>query len=198
MDVNDAGIEALIKKDPDMARAFKLAGKPPTRKRAPGFSSLLRIIVNQQVSVHAGRAIWERLEKGLGSVGHKDIENNTDEILRGFGLSAAKVRYAQALAGAVIDGSLDIRGLEKFDDDSVRAELTKIKGIGVWTADIYLMFSLGRPDIWPIGDLALAEATKRLLGLRKRPDPKKLESLGRKWRPWRSSAAIMLWHYYKN
>lgn len=198
MDANEAGIEALIKNDPDMARAFKLAGKPPSRKRAPGFSSLLRTIVNQQVSVHAAQAIWERLENSLGSVDHKKIENASDETLRSFGLSAAKVRYARELAGAATNGSLDLKGLEKLDDETARAELTKIKGIGLWTADIYLMFSLGRPDIWPIGDLALAEATKRLLGLRKRPDPKKLASIGHKWRPWRTSAAVMLWHYYKN
>jgi len=197
MDETEAGLDALIKKDPDMARAFKIAGKPASRKRSPGFSSLLKIIINQQVSVHAGRAIWNRLENGLGIIAPEDIENATDETLRGFGLSGAKVRYARELAGAVTDGTLNIKGLEKLDDDSVRGELTKVKGIGKWTADIYLMFSLGRTDIWPIGDLALAVATERLLGLRKRPDPKKMAAIGLKWRPWRTSAAVMLWHYYK-
>ncbi len=191
------GLKALILKNPDMARAYKLAGAPASRKRAPGFPSLLRIIVNQQVSVHAGRAIWARLEAGLGRVGVKAVLSASDADLRGFGLSAAKTRYAKALADAVSGGSLDLKGLARLSDDDVRAEMTKVLGLGKWSADIYLMFALGRPDIWPVGDLALAVAAERLLGLKTRPGPKEMEAIGGEWKPWRTDAAVMLWHFHK-
>ncbi len=192
------GLKALILKDPDMARAYKLAGAPASRRRTPGFSSLLRIIVNQQVSVHAGRAIWARLETGLGRVSVKTVLCASEADLRGFGLSAAKTRYARALADALSEGSLDLKGLERLSDDAVRAELTKILGLGRWSADIYLMFALGRPDIWPVGDLALAVAAERLLGLKTRPGPKEMEAIGEGWKPWRTEAAAMLWHFHKH
>ncbi len=192
------GLKALILKDPDMARAYKLAGAPASRKRAPGFPSLLRIIVNQQVSVHAGRAIWARLEAGLGRVSVKTVLSASEADLRSFGLSAAKTRYARALADAVSEGSLDLKGLEGLSDDDVRAELTKVLGLGRWSADIYLMFALGRPDVWPVGDLALAAGAERLLGLKTRPGPKELEAIGEGWKPWRTDAAVMLWHFYKH
>ena len=192
------GLKALILKDPDMARAYKLAGTPASRKRAPGLPSLLRIIVNQQVSVHAGRAIWARLEAGLGRVSVKTVLAASEADLRSFGLSAAKTRYTKALADAVSGGSLDLKGLERLSDDDVRTELTKVLGLGKWSADIYLMFALGRPDIWPVGDLALAVAAERLLGLKTRPGPKEMEAIGEGWKPWRTDAAVMLWHFYKH
>ena len=192
------GLKALIRKDADMARAYKLAGAPASRRRTPGVSSLLQIIVNQQVSVYAGRAIWARLEAGLGRVSAKTILRASEADLRSFGLSAAKTRYARALADAVSEGSLDIKGLEGLSDDDVRAELTKVLGLGRWSADIYLMFALGRPDIWPVGDLALAVAAERLLELKTRPGPKEMEAIGEGWKPWRTAAAAMLWHFHKH
>lgn len=192
------GLKALILKDPDIARAYKLAGAPASRKRVPGLPSLLRIIVNQQVSVHAGRAIWARLEAGLGRVSVKTVLSASEADLRGFGFSAAKTRYAKALADAVSGGSLDLKGLERLSDDDVRKELTKVLGLGKWSADIYLMFALGRPDIWPVGDLALAVAAERLLGLKTRPGPKEMEAIGEGWKPWRTDAAVMLWHFHKH
>ncbi len=192
------GLKALILKDPDMARAYELAGAPASRKRAPGLPSLLRIIVNQQVSVYAGRAIWARLEAGLGRVSVKTVLATAEADLRGFGLSGAKTRYAKALAVAVREGSLNLKELEKLSDDDVRGELTKVLGLGRWSADIYLMFALGRPDIWPVGDLALAVAAERLLGLKTRPGPKEMEAIGEGWKPWRTEAAVMLWHFYKH
>ncbi len=191
------GLKALIRKDADMARACKLAGPPESRMRTPGFPSLLQIIVNQQVSTHAGRAIGARLKTGLGRVSVKNVLGASEADLRGFGLSAAKARYAKALAEAVSDGSLDLKGLKNLSDEDVRAELTKILGLGQWSADIYLMFALGRPDIWPVGDLALAVAAEWLLGLKKRPGPKELEAIGEAWRPWRTDAAVMLWQFYR-
>jgi DNA-3-methyladenine glycosylase II len=194
----ESDLKALAKNDAHIARALKLAGAPQSRNRKPGFPSLLRIIVNQQVSVHAGRAIWERLEKGLGRVTPKAVREKPDKGLRAFGLSGAKVRYAKGLAGAVLDGGLDLKGLAKMSDDQARQSLMEVKGIGRWTADIYLMFALGRPDVWPVGDLALAVAAERLLGLKARPGDEELEAIGQAWRPWRTTAAVMLWHFYNH
>jgi len=192
------GLAALVERDADMARAFRLAGAPTPRRRPPGFASLLRIIVNQQVSQHAGQAIWRRLEDGLGGVSAKVVLARTERRLCALGLSRAKARYARALAGMVVGRELDLAGLERLDDDGVRAELTRVPGIGPWTADIYLMFALGRPDVWPAGDLALAAAAGRLLGRRRRPTPEELEAIGHAWRPWRTAAAVMLWHFYRH
>lgn len=197
MDTFQADLEALTEKNADMARALELAGFPESRSRAPGFPSLLRIIVNQQLSVHAARAIWDRLEKGLGRVTPKAVLGASDDDLRAFGLSRGKVRYARALGEAVAVGKLDLGGLHSLDDDAVRGELTKITGVGRWTADIYMMFALGRRDVWPAGDLALAEAAGRLLRLPARPGPEEMDAIGTHWRPWRTAAAVMLWHFLK-
>ena len=194
----NSGLRALIDRDADLARAFKAAGAPASRQRPPGFASLLRIIINQQVSVAAGRAIWRSLEGGLAALTPEAVLAVPEDGLRGVGLSRAKAVYARELAAAVADGRLDLDGLEKQDDAEVLAQLTRIKGIGRWTAEIYLMFALDRPDIWPAGDLALAVAVERLLDLTERPGPKKLDSIAQGWRPWRSSAAVLLWHYYSH
>ena len=198
MDTFQADLEALTEKNADMARALELAGFPESRSRAPGFPSLLRIIVNQQLSVQAARAIWDRLEKGLGRVTPKAVLGASDDDLRAFGLSRGKVRYARALGEAVAVGKLDLGGLHSLDDDAVRGELTKITGVGRWTADIYMMFALGRRDVWPAGDLALAEAAGRLLRLPARPGPEEMDAIGTHWRPWRTAAAVMLWHFLKH
>jgi DNA-3-methyladenine glycosylase II len=190
------GLKALVDKDAAMARAFQLAGQPPSRRRPPGFASLLRIIVNQQVSTHAGRAIWRRLEVGLGEVTPERVLTASPRKLKSLGLSRAKTRYARALAGQVASTALDIDSLAGLDDDGIRAILTKVPGVGPWTAEIYMMFALGRPDVWPAGDLALAEAAKRLLDLKSRPTPGEMAEIGEIWRPWRTAAAVMLWHYY--
>ena len=190
------GLKALVDKDAAMARAYRLAGRPTSRKRPPGFASLLRIIVNQQVSTHAGRAIWQKLEIGLGVVTPETVLAISPRKLKGLGLSRAKTRYARGLAERVASAELDLDGLGKLDDDGIREALTRVPGIGPWTAEIYMMFALGRPDVWPAGDLALAQATKQLLGLRSRPTPGEMAEIGDAWRPWRTAAAVMLWHYY--
>ena len=198
VDALDEGLQALIERDADIARAYRLAGAPASRRRRPGFASLLGIIVNQQVSQHAGKAIWRRLEDSLGEVSPKSVLGRPERRLRALGLSRAKAGYARALAGMIARRELDLGGLARLDDDAARAELIRVPGIGRWTADIYLMFALGRADVWPAGDLALAVAAERLLGRKRRPTPRELEAIGLAWRPWRTAAAVMLWHFYRH
>ena len=192
------GLKALSKKDPDIARAIELAGPPAPRQLEAGIATLLRIIIDQQVSVQAGRAIWKRLEEGLsGNISAKSVIMAGDEKLKSCGLSRPKARYALCLAEAIEQGMLDLDALPSLSDGDVNKQLTAITGIGRWTADIYLMFALGREDIWPSGDLAVAEATKRLLGLDVRPTPTEMDVIGERWQPWRTDVAVLLWHYYK-
>jgi len=180
-----------------MQTAIEQAGAPAERRHKTGFPTLLRIIVDQQVSVQAGAAIWRKLDQNLGGVSAKRILAAGEGDLRACGLSRAKAVYALALAEAVSLRALNLSSLHRMEDDSVREILMTIKGIGRWTADIYLMFALGRGDVWPAGDLALAEAAKRLLELPERPSPTEMDSIGERWKPWRTAAAITLWHYYK-
>lgn len=190
-------MKALIALCPDVARAHKIIGSPPARYRESGFATLLRIIIDQQVSVQSGAAIWRRVEEGLEDCTPDHVIKIGDEKLRTFGLSRPKARYAMCLAEAIVNGDLDLDGLEAADNNSVREQLTAITGIGRWTAEIYLMFALNRPDVWPAGDLALAEAAKRLLKLDQRPTPDALDEIGERWRPERTAAAVFLWHCYK-
>ncbi len=190
------GLRKLIAQCPHMATIHRLCGSPQARIREPGFAVLLRIIIDQQVSVHAGAAIWRRLEEALVHVTPERVLSFDEADLRACGLSGAKARYATALAQAIVSGQLDLDGLVRKSNVRVQAELVQIKGIGRWTAEIYLMFALGRADVWPAGDLAVAASAGHLLGLDKRPTPKELDLIGERWRPWRSTAAVMLWHYY--
>ena len=190
-------MKALIGLCPDIARAHKLIGTPIARARDAGIASLLRIIIDQQVSVQAGAAIWKRVEAGLGDCTADNILKTGEEKLRTFGLSKPKAHYVTCLAEAISKGHLDLEALKRAENEDVHAQLTAIKGIGRWTADIYLMFALGRPDVWPAGDLALAEAAKRLLQLSERPSPNELDQIGERWRPERTTAAVFLWHCYK-
>ena len=190
-------IKVLVAACPDIARAHKLIGTPPARDRDGGFGSLLRIIIDQQVSVQAGAAIWKRVDAGLIDCTPENVMKAGEDALRSFGLSRPKAHYVTCLAEAILSGALDLRELEKADNDVVRAQLTAVKGIGRWTAEIYLMFALGRADVWPAGDLALAEATKRLLNLENRPTPDELDVIAERWQPERTAAAVFLWHCYK-
>ena len=194
--VKRPGLRKLIAQCPHMATIHRLCGAPQARVRDPGFDVLLRIIIDQQVSVHAGAAIWRRLETALELVTPEKVLTTGEANLRACGLSGAKARYAMALAQAIVSGQLDLDGLARKSNERVQAELVQIKGIGRWTAEIYLMFALGRADVWPAGDLAVAASAGYLLGLENRPTPKELDLIGEQWRPWRSTAAIMLWHYY--
>jgi len=192
-----AGVEALTAIDRRMARAVEILGIPPSRRRRPGFATLVRIIIDQQVSVQSGAAVWRRLEAGVGRVTAKSILATTEADLRAFGFSRAKVRYVRGLAEAVTTRRISFKALQTQDDQAARETLMTVPGIGAWTADIYLMFSLDRPDVWPVGDIALAASAQNLLRMKQRPSPAELEKIGSRWRPWRTSAAVLLWHFYK-
>jgi DNA-3-methyladenine glycosylase II len=186
------GAEWLAGREPAFARALPLVGDLPLRREEDGFAALLRAIVGQQVSVASARAIWGRLE-GAGLTEAATMAAATDDDLRAAGLSRQKARYGRALAQAGIDFNA-LRGVS--DADVVKA-LVAVPGIGVWTAEIYAMFALGRADVFAPGDLALQEAARMLFGLEARPSDKALRQMAEAWSPWRSVAARILWAYYR-
>jgi len=192
------GLAHLAAVDPDMARAIAEVGHPPMRTSDPGFTTLLRSIMGQQVSVHAARSIWEKLNRLVSPLTPENLLKASDATLREAGLSGQKARYAKALAADIVEKRLDFDGVHLMDDEVAIAELTKALGVGRWTAEIYLMFALGRTDIMPGNDLGLITAAGHLKGLRRRPDEKKLRRLAEQWRPWRSVASLVLWHYRHN
>ena len=191
-------MQHLAEVDKDFARAVAEVGHPELREVPKGFNGLMRAIVGQQISVHAARAIWLRLEAAVPSMEPADFLAMTDEQLRAVGLSNAKMKYGRSLATDIVAGRIDFAALHELDDAAAIAMLTQAKGIGPWTAEIYLMFAHGRPDIMPGLDLGLVVAAQHLKKLRKRPDAKRLLKIAEAWRPWRSAAALLLWHYRRN
>ncbi|NQU64019.1 MAG: DNA-3-methyladenine glycosylase 2 family protein [SAR324 cluster bacterium] len=189
-------LQILREQDPKIDDILNQIGTPRWRKRRSGFPTLIRIILEQQVSLASGRAVFNRLLQGVPVLNPRELLKLDEETLRTMGFSRQKTRYCRILANAIQKKSLRLKPLEDLSDKAVRAELTKLTGIGQWTADIYLMEGLKRPDIWPVGDLALAIAVQKVLGLKKRPSPEQLEALGRKWKPWRAVAARVFWHQY--
>ncbi len=188
-------LEALSIRDRHIASAFEKIGLPRRRSQPKGFAGLLRIVMAQQLSVHAARAIIERLEAATGCDAGRFSEMG-DSDLRALGLSRQKIAYGRAMATAVNDGTLNFRRLHRMSDEDAVEALTQVKGIGRWTAEIYLLFALGRPDVMPAGDLAVCAATQKLKRLRARPDEKRMRRIAEAWRPHRSAAARFLWHYY--
>ena len=187
----------LCAQDPDLAEVVQEFGVPPLWKRPQGFRTLFYLILEQQVSLASARATYEKLLKRIG--GHpapKSFLVLSDDDLRGLGFSRQKSRYCRLLAVAVETGSLQLNKLGLYDDDAAKAEMMKITGIGHWTADVYLMEALGRPDVWPVGDLALAVGAEKIKKLKARPSAVELQELGEQWRPYRAVAARILWHYY--
>lgn len=190
-------LDALGKIEPAFARAIQVAGYPEPRIRDRGYVTLLRTIVGQQISFKAADAVWKKVEAVVG-----DIEAPTalmalaDEELRAAGLSRQKIGYCRSLAELVAGGTLDLHNLPDDDEEAIAA-LTMIKGIGRWSAEIYLLFAEGRPDIWPAGDLAVQEDVGRLLGHDVRPSEKIVREVAEGWRPYRGAAAIFAWHHYK-
>jgi DNA-3-methyladenine glycosylase II len=186
------GAAWLALREPAYARALEQVGDLPLRREADGFAALLRAIVGQQVSVASARAIWARLE-AAGLTEAAAMAAASDDDLRAAGLSRQKARYGRALAQA----GIDFDALRLMPDADVVARLVAVPGIGVWTAEIYAMFALGRADVFAPGDLALQEAARMLFGLEARPTEKALRAMAEDWSPWRSVAARVLWAYYR-
>jgi DNA-3-methyladenine glycosylase II len=186
------GADWLAAREPRFAHAMGLVDPLPLRREADGFAALLRAIVGQQVSVVSARAIWARLE-GVGLTEAAMMAAATDDDLRAAGLSRQKARYGRALAQA----GIDFNALRGVPDADVVKTLIAVPGIGVWTAEIYAMFALGRADVFAPGDLALQEAARMLFGLETRPTDKALRAMAEAWSPWRSVAARILWAYYR-
>jgi DNA-3-methyladenine glycosylase II len=189
-------IQQVCDSDPDLAQILTIFDPPPFRTRKPGFASLIHIILEQQVSLASARASFDRLRGAVSPLTPDRFLKLGDARLKACGFSRQKTAYGRNLAKVLVDGHLKLSALETMDDQSVRSELLKIKGIGPWTANIYLLTVLRRPDIWPSEDLALAVAAQKIKRLKTRPTPKELESLSMGWKPWRAVAARLLWHYY--
>lgn len=191
-------LDALGAIEPAFTAAIGRVGYPPPRIRERGYATLLRTIIGQQVSVHAAAAVWRRLEEALGAVDDPArLTAATDEALRAVGFSRQKIGYARSLAEEVASGRLDLTALPQDDEEAIAA-LTRIKGIGRWSAEIYLLFAEGRPDIWPAGDLAVQVEVGRILGHAERPSEKLVRLLAEPWRPHRGAAAILAWHHYNS
>lgn len=171
-------------------------GIPDFWHRPPGFATLCLFIVEQQVSLASAKAVFERLVEALGEVRHDTVLAAQASALAGVGLTRQKQRYLMELAGAVQSGRLDLDGMAELSDEDVQRSLMAIPGIGTWTADVYLLSALRRPDVWPVGDRALQVGVGEVLRLAEVPDPPELERLGEQWRPYRSVAARLVWHDY--
>ena len=192
------GLDHIAKLSPPMADAIQRVGYPEPRIRPTGYATLLRTIVGQQVSVAAAASVWAKLEALLGDdMPPHDLLAADFDALRACGLSRQKQGYARSLCELVVTGELDLTALPE-DDEAAIAQLTKIKGIGRWSAEIYLLFAEGRADIWPAGDLAVQAGMAKLLGLAERPDEKQARAMAEAWRPHRGAAAIFTWHCYNN
>ncbi|MCP1314966.1 MULTISPECIES: DNA-3-methyladenine glycosylase [unclassified Halomonas] len=187
----------LAQADPDIARALPGVGAPPPRQRDRGFSTFFSTIVSQQLSVEAARAIMGRVNTVLPELHARAVSEIEGQALRDAGLSWRKIGYAKGLADAELAGTFSADDLEHLSDEEVVAAITALKGFGRWSAEIYLMFSLGRPDVFPADDLALRVALGRLKRLDDKPTPARARQLVEHWAPWRSVGALFLWHYYR-
>ncbi|MHA6721383.1 DNA-3-methyladenine glycosylase family protein [Sphingomonas sp. RS2018] len=190
-------LDALAAIEPGFAAAIDRAGYPPPRVSERGYATLLRTIIGQQVSVAAAASVWNKLEAALGDLTDPTVvAAASDEQLRAAGLSRQKAGYARSLADEITSGRLDLDNLPADDEEAI-AQLVRVKGIGRWSAEIYLLFAEGRQDIWPAGDLAVQIEIGRILGHDERPSEKAVRALAERWRPHRGAAAIMTWHHYR-
>jgi DNA-3-methyladenine glycosylase II len=191
-----AAVDELAARDAELAGIVARHGPPPLWDREPGFSTLLHIVLEQQVSLASAQAAFDRLLAATDPLTPAAFLELTDAQLLAIGFSRQKARYGRALAGAIARGGLDLDALETLDDDAVHQALQAIPGIGPWTSTVYLLMVLLRPDLWPVGDIALAQAVGDVKGLGRRPDAIEMAELGEAWRPWRSVAARLFWHDY--
>ena len=190
-------LDALAARDPRFAAAQALAGYPEPRMRDRGYVTLLRTIVGQQISFKAADAVWKKVEAAVGEIADpRSLMARADEDLRAAGLSRQKIGYARSLAELVASGALDLSALPE-DDEEALALLVRVKGIGRWSAEVYLLFAEGRTDVWPAGDLAVQESVRRIMGHDERPNEKAARAIAENWRPYRGAAAIFAWHHYK-
>jgi len=197
MDDIAAAADALAGVEPRFAVLVEEAGPPPLRRAPAGFAGLAAIIVEQQISLHAAAAILKRLKDAVAPLTPQGLIAAGPEVMAKAGLSRAKIASLTALAEAVAADHLDLDGLMRLDDAEASAALRAVKGIGPWTADIYLLTCLGRPDVWPVGDVALQTAAGMVLQLEQRPDAREMLALAEPWRPWRAVAARLLWAHYR-
>ncbi len=188
--------QKLAATDTSLAFIFNTYGVPPLWARQTGFATLIHIILEQQVSLRSAQAAFDKLNEKVGTITPENILNLSDEEMKAAYFSRQKMNYARNLANAVLEKSLDLKNLENLPDEKVREELLKIKGIGRWTSDIYLMMAMLRADIMPKGDLALHTAWQKLKNLEKRPGSDEFLEIAEQWKPFRSVAARLLWHFY--
>ena len=192
------GLQVLADRDNDLANILKTLGNPPRWQREPGFATLIRLILEQQVSLAAAKAVFERLDKTVNPLTPENFLTLEDTELRAIGFSRQKIKYGRALANAIANNELDLEQLSKLDNTTIRTKLKQIKGIGDWTVDNYLLMALQRQDVFPKGDLALAIAVQKVKKLTNRPKPQELAVIAENWQPWRAISARILWHYYLN
>lgn len=191
-----SSLNALAEREEAFAKVLDTHGHPEPRASEPGVETLLRTIVGQQVSVAAARSMWNKLTAKFGQpVDLQKLLDATDQEMREAGMSRQKAGYLRSLAGLVLSGELDLAHLPEDDEEAI-AQLIKIKGIGRWSAEIYLLFAEGRGDVWPAGDLAVQVEIGKLMGLEGKPTEKQLRELAEKWRPHRGAAAVLAWHSY--
>ncbi len=184
----------LAKQDRVIRKALQAIGMPKSRRRPGGFATLANIIVGQQISTKAADAIWRRVKTATGTISASNVMGTPDQNLRDAGLSASKLKTLKAIASAVEQQDLNFRTLARMSDEAAKAHLTRIWGIGDWTADIYLMFAMNRPDVWPVGDLALRTGWQAIIGDPERIGAEDLSAHALQWSPYRSAAAVFLWH----
>ena len=190
------GVRLLADRDAHLAEVVQKYGPPPLWVRDPGFPTLVYIILEQQVSLASARAAYQRLQQAVKPLTPGRFLKLTGAQLKRIGFSRQKVRYTRLLAEEIMKRRLDLNELHALPDKVAHEKLTALEGIGNWTADIYLLSALRRPDIWPVGDLALATAVQEVKRLRQRPSPERLEKMSAPWRPWRAVAARLFWHHY--
>jgi DNA-3-methyladenine glycosylase II len=190
------GAGALRKIDGDFDRIIGRLGVPPLWGRRPGFATLIRIILEQQVSLVAARTLYRRIHRELGGMSAQIVSSVGESGLRSLGLTRQKARYCHGLATLITEGSLDLSAVAALPDHEGRSALLSVPGLGPWSVDIYYLMALRRPDVWPRGDLALATAIAELKGMAKPPSREEQETLSALWTPWRSVAARLLWAHY--